>query len=210
MQKLYILGLFAALSVFSSNVQSQEFRGGIVAGIAGTQVMGDGLSGPNKAGICIGPYVNLALSDKTSIQMQLELMQKGSRQNPDSTNNFHSYLLRLNYVQVPLMFQYQYNQYFGLEAGASYGVLFSSYEEVNGYTAPLISGEDFKERDLSLHAGIHWYLSDNLKAEFEFSHSLLYIRGQEVKGPTMFFNNGEYNHVLLLAVQYQIENMFGY
>ncbi|MCF8332675.1 MAG: PorT family protein [Bacteroidales bacterium] len=198
------------LIAFTTSLSAQEFRGGIVAGIAGTQVLGDGYSGPNKAGINVGPYVNLALTDRASIQMQLEFMQKGSRENPDSTNNYESYKLRLNYVQIPIMFQYRYNEKFGFEAGGSYGVLISSYEEALGYTGPLLTGKEFKERDVSFHAGMHYYINEQLKAEIEFSHSLLAIREFSTTGPTLLFNQGEYNHVLLLAVQYQINNLFGY
>lgn len=210
MRKITTYFIVFFLFLFATSMQAQEFRGGVVAGIAGTQILGDGYSGPNKAGINIGPYVNLALTDRASIQMQLEFMQKGSRENPDSTNNFDSYLSRLNYVQIPIMFQYRYNEKFGFEAGGSYGVLVSSYEENQGLTSPLLTGKEYKDRDVSFHAGMHYYINDQLKAEFEFSHSLLSIRDFSTTGPTLLFNRGEYNHVLLLAVQYQINNLFGY
>jgi len=190
------------------NTRAQEFRGGFVAGIAGTQVLGDGYSGPNKPGFYVGPFVNLALSDKSALQMQLEFIQKGSRENPDSTNNFSSYLLRLTYAQIPVMYQYQYNDQFGFEVGASYGVLVGSYEEGYAANGQFYTGSDFKDRDISFHAGMHFYINERLKAEVEFSHSLLYIR-PEPSRPTWFFSNGEYNHVLLLGIHYEIENIFG-
>jgi len=211
MRQISILCFLLVIMIFGLTTHAQEFRGGIVAGIAGTQVMGDGYSGPNKAGVCFGPYVNLAISENSSLQMQLEFMQKGSRENPDSTNNFSSYLLRLNYVQIPVMYQYKYNEEFGFEAGASYGVLISSYEEVLGYSGPLISGQDFKDQDISFHAGMHFYINKRLKAEFEFSHSIFAIREftEGIDGPTLLFDQGEYNHVIMVGLQYQLNNLFG-
>lgn len=190
-----------------NQVNAQQFKGGIVAGVAGTQVKGDGLSGYNKAGIVFGPYVNLELSDKVSMQMQLEYYQKGSRGNPDSTNYFQSYLLRLNYMQIPVTVQYRYNENFGLEAGLSYGVLIHDYEEINGSTN-FIAQYPWEDDDLSFVLGAHWYLTDVITAEFEFSHSLMYVR-ENVKGVTTFFNKGEYHNVIHLAIQYQIRNLFG-
>lgn len=190
-----------------NQVKAQQFKGGIVAGVAGTQVKGDGLSGYDKAGIVFGPYVNLELSGKVSMQMQLEYYQKGSRANPDSTNNFQSYLLRLNYMQIPVTVQYRHNEDFGLETGLSYGVLIHDYEEINGYTN-FISQHPWESSDLSFILGAHWYLTDVLRAEFEFSHSLLYVR-EDTEGVTTFFNKGMYHNVIHIAIQYQIKDIFG-
>jgi hypothetical protein len=189
------------------SLRAQEFKGGIIAGVAGTQVKGDGLGGYDKAGIVFGPYVNLELSDKISMQMQLEYYQKGSRANPDSTNNFQSYLLRLNYMQIPVTVQYRHNEDFGLETGLSYGVLIHDYEEINGYTN-FISQYPWESGDLSFILGAHWYLTDVLTAEFEFSHSLLYVR-EDTEGVTTFFNKGMYHNVIHIAIQYQIKDLFG-
>lgn len=195
------------LMTISQLAQAQQFKGGIVAGVAGTQVKGDGLSGYDKAGIVLGPYVNLALSDKSSLQMELTYYQKGSRANPDSTNRFQSYLLRLNYVQIPVTYQYRYNEDFGFETGLSYAVLVHDYEEINGYTT-FTPQYPFEKGDLSFHLGAHWYLTDLLIAEFEFSHSLMYVR-EDTKGITTFFNGGMYNHVIHIALQYRINSLFG-
>ena len=210
MKRLFVFFSVVVLVLTFANqnqVKAQQFKGGIVAGVAGTQVKGDGLSGYNKAGIVFGPYVNLELSDKVSMQMQLEYYQKGSRANPDSTNNFQSYLLRLNYMQIPVTVQYRHNEDFGLETGLSYGVLIYDYEEVNGYTN-FIAQYPWEKGDLSFVLGAHWYLTDVITAEFEFSHSLMYVR-ENVKGVTTFFNKGEYNNVIHIAIQYQISDIFG-
>jgi hypothetical protein len=199
--------LLAWVLLSSLSGLSQKFSGGVVAGIAGTQVKGDGLSGPDKAGVCFGPFINYKLSDRSALQLQLEFFQKGSRKNPDSLN-LYSYLLRLNYIQIPVMYQYRFNKKFGAETGLSYATLISEDEEEYGYT---FASEDkpFKNRDISFHLGMHWYISDNLTAEFEFSHSLLYIR-KHGSGQTYLFNQGQYNHTLLLAIQYKINSLFAH
>ncbi len=188
------------------SLHAQQFEGGITGGIAGSQVNGDDLGGYNKAGLAFGPYVKLSISPKSSLQMQLEYFQKGSRANPDSTNNFQSYLLRLNYLQIPVYYQYKYNDIFGFHAGLSYGVLVHDYEERNGYEV-LSPQYPFENHDLSAHAGIHWYTTEQLTVKLEVAHSLLYIR-EQTAGTLWIFNQGQYNHYLLLAIQYQISNIF--
>ena len=202
---LFTLSIFVLLTLGVS-LQAQQFEGGITGGIAGSQVNGDDLGGYNKAGLTFGPYVKLSISPKSSLQMQLEYFQKGSRANPDSTNNFESYLLRLNYLQIPVYYQYKYNDFFGFHAGLSYGVLVYDYEERNGYEV-LTPQYPFENDDLSVHAGIHWYTTEQLTVKLEVAHSLLYIR-EQTEGTLWIFNQGQYNHYLLLAVQYQIKGIF--
>ena len=51
---------------------SQQFNGGLMAGVAGTQVAGDNYSGFHKAGIFAGGFVNLLISEHSAFQMELE------------------------------------------------------------------------------------------------------------------------------------------
>ncbi|MBN3034872.1 MAG: hypothetical protein JW861_04745, partial [Bacteroidales bacterium] len=61
----FILILFISDLVCPGSSQGQEFNGGIVAGICGTEISGDRLEGPNKAGIYAGIYVNRYVSERS-------------------------------------------------------------------------------------------------------------------------------------------------
>ena len=127
--KILVLTFF----LITGYLSGQEFNGGILAGLATTEVSGDRLQGPNKAGIYAGVFVNRYFSETSSIQMELDFIQKGSRENPDSTNNFQSYLLRLNYVELPVHYRYDFHERGSFEVGMSLGVLLHDYELANGY-----------------------------------------------------------------------------
>ena len=43
---------------FSFSLYSQDFNGGVLGGVNASQVFGDQYSGPNKAGLYIGAFVN--------------------------------------------------------------------------------------------------------------------------------------------------------
>ena len=79
------------------SLKSQQFNGGVLGGVSASQITGDELSGFNKAGLYLGSFVNFYLNRRTSIQMEIDYIQKGSRKNPNPDNNdFITYKLNLN------------------------------------------------------------------------------------------------------------------
>src|SRR2546429_328651 len=107
---------------------AQKFNAGVLAGFVASQVDGDHLSGYDKPGVKAGGYVNRKISDKINLQFEMEFIQKGSRRPLDIINNIF-YLLRLNYVEAPLMISYIITPKWSIEGGASVAVLISSHEE---------------------------------------------------------------------------------
>lgn len=194
--------LILLLLVFSvSELVAQDFNGGILGGLAASEISGDRLSGPNKAGIYAGAYVNRYFSPRSSVQMELDFIQKGSRSNPDSTNNYESYLLRLNYIELPVHYRYDFIEKASLEAGLSLGVLIHSYEEANGYE--WTSGPDFKPIDLSFNFGLFYSIFDNLRINVRYSNSILAVRPHS-QGQTYRWNKGQYNEVLSFVLFYDL------
>jgi hypothetical protein len=119
--------LFTTFFFISGMVlHAQNFRAGLIAGLSTTQVAGDQLSGFNKAGIIGGGFVNAAMGEKISIQMEILFIQKGSRKPVDIDNNNAYYVMRLSYIEVPLLFKWQAAQKFNNELGPSFGTLIFS------------------------------------------------------------------------------------
>ena len=182
-------------------LKAQDFNGGVLAGLAASEISGDRLSGPNKAGIYAGAYVNRYFSLRSSVQMELDFIQKGSRSNPDSTNNYESYLLRLNYIELPVHYRYDFIERASFEVGLSFGVLIHSYEEANGYE--WTAGPDFKPIDLSLNFGLFYELVENLRINVRYSNSILAVRPHS-QGQTYRWNRGQYNEVLSFVLFYDL------
>jgi len=190
---VFLLGFFTA--------KSQDFHGGVLGGLAASEISGDRLQGPNKAGIYAGAYVYRYFSAQSSFQMELDFIQKGSRENPDSTNAYHSYLLRLNYVEIPVHYRYDFMDRASLEAGLSLGVLIHHYELADGYE--WVSGADkFKPVDLSFNFGLFYTLTDNLRFNVRYSNSILPVRAHS-GGATWRANKGQYNEVLSFVLFYE-------
>src|SRR5689334_21238513 len=81
---------------------AQNFHAGLLAGISTSQVDGDNLAGYHKVGIKGGVFVNRQLSEKFALQLEIEFLQKGSRKPVDTIENTF-FLMRLNYIDVPLL-----------------------------------------------------------------------------------------------------------
>jgi hypothetical protein len=194
------LTLLILLTFGVSLVFSQDFNGGILAGLSASEISGDRLSGPNKAGIYAGAYVNRYFSLRSSVQMELNFVQKGSRSNPDSTNNYESYLLRLNYIELPVHYRYDFTERASLETGLSLGVLIHSYEEANGYE--WVSGPEFQDIDFCFNIGLFYTIVENLRINVRYSNSILAVRPHS-QGQTYRWNQGQYNEVLSFVLFYE-------
>lgn len=179
----------------------QDFHGGVLFGVAGTEISGDRLSGPNKAGLYLGGFVNREFGERSSLQMELDFIQKGSRENPDSLS-YGSYLLRLSYIEIPVNYRYEFAERALLEVGLSLGVLVHSYEEVDEIEAPLGVYPDFNPLDLSFSFGLFYALTKKMKINVRYANSILAVRPHS-NGQTYKWNRGQYNEVLSFVLFYQ-------
>jgi len=196
-QKTLLFIIFIILC--SGLLFGQEFKGGFLAGIGAAEISGDRLEGPNKAGIYVGAFVNRYISNKSSIQMELDFIQKGSRKNPD-TNNDSTYLLRINYAELFLHYKWDFGSRFTLEAGPSLGILINNppYEIADGL---LLTDPPFKSTDLSINIGLFVALTERWKFNIRYSNSILAVRPHS-NGQTYRWNRGQYNEVLSFTFHY--------
>ncbi|MEZ5195295.1 MAG: porin family protein [Bacteroidales bacterium] len=200
MNKSIIACIIVLFCVFTWSGSAQDFKGGVLGGLAATEVSGDRLEGPHKAGIYAGVFVNRQFTPKSSMQMELDFIQKGSRENPDSANAYQSYLLRLNYIEMPVHYRFHFHEKAALEAGLSLGVLLNSYEEANG--SEDVSATAFNSTDLSINIGAFYEFIEHFKINVRYSNSILAIRPHP-NDQTYRWNHGQYNEVLSFVIFYE-------
>ena len=198
------LPLFFLLSaLFLNHGYAQKFEGGVVLGLVGSQVAGDQLAGYKKAGLNAGGWINLPIGEKSKLQMELTYIQKGSRENPDyEKNKMDSYLMRLGYVQLPLIYLYQYNNFLGFEAGLGMNFLIHSNEKFNGYET---IESPFKQTNLCFTGGISFRITDLIRISLRTDNSLFSIRKNRVSGDVWrFWSYGQYSDALVLSAYYKL------
>ena len=184
-------------------MNAQQFQGGAAAGLVGSQVAGDTYSGFDKPGAYVGIWVRLSLSERASLQTELSYFQKGSRHNPDEKRqDMTFYLLRLGYIEMPFLYQYNLKSKITLEVGPSFSLLLHSYEErdylgINYGKISLINP--------SFMAGIRYPINEKLSVHFRMDSSILSIRADEANGGVYrFLDHGQYNDCILFFVSYKL------
>jgi hypothetical protein len=182
---------------------AQRFNGGMTAGGLVSQIDGDTWQGYHKFGFLAGGLVSLKVSPHSTFQLEMEYIQKGMRQNGDTvTNTGNTYLTRLHYLEIPLLYQYTFAKRMQAEIGPVADVLLGTYDEVNSMEVPYLT-VPYRKLTLSGILGISCFLSDHLKAGFRLNYSLLSIRDGHVAGERkIFFEYGQYNNVLSLSLSW--------
>lgn len=193
--------LFAGL-----DASGQWFKGGLSAGIVGSQVAGDTYSGYHKAGIYAGAWIQLPLNQHATLQSELCYFQKGSRHNPDvkgpDSTSMTFYLMRLGYIEMPFLYQYTLSNNLTFEGGPSFGFLLHSREEDN---IGVVDYGKFRLFNPSLVLGISYKLNDKVSVHFRNNSSILSIRSYLRSGAVWrFVDHGQYNDAITFFISYQL------
>ncbi len=179
---------------FLTVVNSQDFNGGILVGISATQVDGDSYGGFNKAGLILGAFVHRDFKEKIAGQIELKYIGKGSTNgNPRNYGYTFLYDLRLHYIEVPVLFQYEVIGNLSLEIGPAFGFLVKSVEKNEQGIMP--DSKPFNKFELSGSVGVGYSFFERFKINARFSYSLLPIR-EHAGGGTYYSNKGQSNKVL--------------
>lgn len=137
MKKPVIFVLLIALT----SVAFAQIKGGLKAGLnmatLKVDVEGFGSDSENGTSFHFGAYANFGLSDAISVQPELLY---NSLKVSDSGDDF-----TMNYLSIPVMFQYSIAEKFNIQAGPQIGLLMS--------TDPSDAKDGMKGTDLSLNVG---------------------------------------------------------
>ena len=195
--------LIMILIIISNATLSQTFDLGLVGGINTSQVSGDGLGGYNKLGLRIGGFIKKEL-DHFNAQIELLYINKGSRSNALINNDYSyidNYILKLNYVEIPIIIEKKIYKYIYAQSGLSIGRLIYMSELNNNYE---INGISANNTEYSMHIGINSRLENNMYLNIRFSNSVFPIRAHS-SGQTYKWNRGQYNTSLSISLNYIIK-----
>ena len=199
MKKQLLLCLFLTfLSLFSF---SQNFKGGVIAGIATSQVSGDALGGFHKAGLYLGVFTQLPISPISNIKMEMNYIQKGSN-NPKISENLVPDI-STSYIEVPISVNYYQNEIMCFEIGLQTAFLLNFSD--NDLYGPIPNDQSipFNKVDLGAFIGMNYHLTDNILLNSRISNSILPIR-PHASGAIYQLNRGQYNSVLSFTIHYII------
>ncbi|AZI20236.1 porin family protein [Chryseobacterium taklimakanense] len=164
MKKLF---LGAAIAV-SSLTFAQQF--GAKAGVNVSSLSEDATLSDQKSkvGFNAGLFMNAPLGQNFSIQPELLYSQYGDKAEATIASNKYSYTRSLDYITVPVMFQYNATPEFYLEAGPELGFLVSAKNKVKNETTGNTVTETSNYKDdlngfnFGLGLGAGYYFTPNI------------------------------------------------
>jgi len=188
---------FIMMLFISNNINAQEFKAGMKAGISTSQVSGDNLGGFHKAGLLIGGYVNRNINPLLSLQLEMIFIQKGSS---NTNKNFPIAEIYLDYIEVPLLLIYRQSENIFIESGIHTSALINGY--YHDLYGRLENQNQFDNFDLGFIIGVNYKINNKLSLNTRASNSIIPF-AEHASGQTYRFNKGKYNTGLSFILQYQ-------
>jgi hypothetical protein len=187
---------------------AQRFHGGIMAGGVLSQVQGESYGGFNKPGVYAGAFVNYDFGKIHTVQLEMDFIQKGSRDNNNPENGpYPNYILRVNYLEIPVLYQVHFfKRKFAFEIGPAFDVLLSSYQEYDGLETDFVP--PCRSVTVNALAGVSFNIIPKLKVDFRFIMSINSIRQPGDTNDNYykrFGTWGQFNDVLALTLWYSFK-----
>ncbi len=202
MKKIFVFICFVLFSTFTF---AQRFDAGLIGGFNASQVDGDLYRGYHKPGIVLGAYVQTDIAPAIFGSMEIKYSQKGSRNQYDEDKpEENKYIMRLGYIDIPVILGFRTSDKIMVIAGASAGYLLhgKEFDEYGEFLEP--DQNAFEDFDVQAIAGFQFDLLDNIKLDLRMCYSLLPIRG--LPGSTNYYwNDNQFNNVISLAVHYRFD-----
>ena len=148
--KTYILTAFTLLLITTA-AQAQNINLGIKGGLNAYTIKGDNTSNFDpKYSFHVGLLGHIHMVEQFALQPEVNFSAQGTRYK----SNGADLNLDLNYINIPLLFQYMFDNGFRLEAGPQLGILASAKSKLGNTTTDVKS--NFKSTDIGLVVGMSY------------------------------------------------------
>lgn len=205
-----ILAFVILVFIVGKPAAAQTFKGAVMGGLNISQVDGDEVYGYHRVGGHLGVAAILPIK-KWDITLETVFNQKGAYQKrtyTDSVNMFNGkYDLRLNYIEVPLLFHFTDKDNYTVGAGFSWGRLVSSKEiEHDGWQHPYSDTVPFRKNDFNVLVDVQIRVYKRLKFNIRYAYSLASIRERTYTNPYVIdsqpWTRKQYNNLFTFRLVY--------
>lgn len=149
MKKVFVFAffVFSSIAVWSQSEAKFGLKGGL--NIAKTRNSNKSASSW-KLGLHTGLLAHIHLTPQFALQPELVYSSQGNKYT--IPNGEHQ--LNLNYINVPLLLQYMFDNGFRLQTGPQIGFLVDVNDKQNGNETGILTSSDFKSTDVSWSFGL--------------------------------------------------------
>lgn len=173
--------IILACILIATATEAQHMNIGIKGGLNGYSVEGNNTGNFDpKYSFHIGLLGHVHMDSKFALQPEVVFSVQGTKYNSGSND-----MLNLNYVNIPLLLQYMFDNGFRLEAGPQLGILASAKSEI-GSTSTDVKN-NFESTDIGLVLGMSYVKpSTGFGFDIRYNHGLTDIS----KGAGDAYNRG--------------------
>ncbi len=185
---------------------AQNIKGGLIAGFNTTQVDGDEVYGYHKYGLNVGPLAIIPFGKKFSASIETIYNQKGSYQRPRFADSLSGeYKLILNYLEVPILFNYTDKDVIKFGAGFSWGrlVQFKEWQHGNRINWSTPYGP-YKNSDVDVLLDVQFKLFTGIHFDLRYAYSVAKIRTREfeINALGQKWTRKQFNNVVTFRLVY--------
>ena len=183
----------------STRSMSSDVRFGIKAGMNVSSLSKDGSleDQGSKIGFNAGVFATIPVAESFSIQPEVLYTQYGDKYDYRApvTNDRISYARHLDYVAVPVMFQYNFVPNFYVEAGPEFGLLVSAKNKLKNESNndPLNTSGNYKDDlntfNLGIGLGAGYYFTDNIGITARYTAGVTDVNKDRPNGSDAVRNN---------------------
>lgn len=193
---------------------AQRIKGALIAGVNATQVDGDEVFGYHKFGLNVGAAAIVPIKGNWAISLENIYSEKGAHQRPQYIDSLDgSYDLKINYLDVPVLVQYNDKDIVAFGLGASWGGMVKIQEQRNGIemTSTTLTSGIYRRSDINLLVDVRFRLVERLHFNVRYAYSIRPIATREVRDSKTGYPNirDQYNGMFTFRLYYIFNEVLG-
>ena len=186
MKKIATLLLAMTLTIIGFKSHAQSFDAGLTAGVAASQINGDGYAGFHQFGGTGGIFGRIPTEGSSSWQMELKYSQFGAHSDSKELDaGLLPMNIRLHYLELPIMYRYNLSKlsingrhfdFITLEAGLSADFLIKNSQSADNESG--VENPSWAFFSMTGNLGVQFDINDRLGVNIRSLNSLLPCRWQ--------------------------------
>lgn len=173
---VFVLGCIVSLAVAAQEKPKWGLKGGLNISKLNFD---DGTNSNWRTGFHLGALSHIHLSPSFSLQPELYYSSQGGKF-PEGNNTMD---LNLSYINLPVLFQYNFNNGFRLQGGPQVGFLVGVDDEINNVDQNIYNSNNLNSVDVSLPLGISYlgYSGFGIDARYNIGLTDVFESAREAK-----------------------------
>ncbi len=177
-KKHYLLPVLVFISVFQTNSTAQDVKFGIVAGPSMSTFQSNFFDGNFRFGFHAGMMVEIGFTENWNLRSEIIYSQQGMvYKDQDASQSQTKYKNHNNYIDVPVLLEYVFNDRFSGYIGPGLGFLLKATNIIKypGIDETTDVTDTYNRIDVGFYLGAEYYIWEKFSLGLRFYSGLMYV-----------------------------------